>query len=152
LLNRLRMQHACESRAIAISGLERESPAFRPLGAEYLLNGCRSDWGWHLWRDRSPEEILLDREAVEIAVHVIGKLPSSQRRVIVMRDIEGVSSKETRAALYLSKANQRVLLHRARSKVRAALAGNRYDKGKTKLTTSIAVKRFAEEVDHAPAG
>jgi RNA polymerase sigma-70 factor (ECF subfamily) len=44
-----------------------------------------------------------------------------QRMVITMRDIEGLSSEEVRSALDISETNQRVLLHRARSKVRAGL-------------------------------
>jgi RNA polymerase sigma-70 factor, ECF subfamily len=48
-------------------------------------------------------------------------LPENQRRVLVLRDIEGWSSEEVRDLLELSEVNQRVLLHRARSRVRAAL-------------------------------
>ena len=44
-----------------------------------------------------------------------------QRRVITLRDIEGLGADETRELLDLSDGNQRVLLHRARSKVRQAL-------------------------------
>jgi RNA polymerase sigma-70 factor, ECF subfamily len=51
----------------------------------------------------------------------IDKLPEMQRLVITMRDLEGLSSEEVRSALEISETNQRVLLHRARSKVRAAL-------------------------------
>lgn len=51
----------------------------------------------------------------------IEALPASQRAVISLRDIEGWSSDEVRNALDLSEVNQRVLLHRARSKVRQSL-------------------------------
>ena len=51
----------------------------------------------------------------------IETLPDRQRQVIVLRDVEGWSSEEVRVSLDLTEANQRVLLHRARSKVRAAL-------------------------------
>ena len=51
----------------------------------------------------------------------IDQLPPTQRDVIRLRDVEGFSSAEVRALLDLSETNQRVLLHRARSKVRAAL-------------------------------
>ena len=51
----------------------------------------------------------------------IAELPPAQRDVITLRDVEGWSSAEVRAALDLSESNQRVLLHRARSKVRARL-------------------------------
>jgi len=49
------------------------------------------------------------------------ELPPKQREVITLRDVEGWSSAEVREALDLSEANQRVLLHRARAKVRARL-------------------------------
>jgi RNA polymerase sigma-70 factor, ECF subfamily len=51
----------------------------------------------------------------------IEQLPPAQRAVITMRDVQGLSSEEVCNALDLTETNQRVLLHRARSKVRAAL-------------------------------
>ena len=51
----------------------------------------------------------------------IARLPERQREVLTLRDMLGYSAEEARNALDLSETNQRVLLHRARSKVRAAL-------------------------------
>ena len=51
----------------------------------------------------------------------IDKLPPRQQEVIVLRDVEGWDPAEVSQALELSDGNQRVLLHRARSKVRADL-------------------------------
>jgi RNA polymerase sigma-70 factor (ECF subfamily) len=51
----------------------------------------------------------------------IDALPANQRAVISLRDVEGWSSDEVRNALDLTEVNQRVLLHRARSRVRQAL-------------------------------
>jgi RNA polymerase sigma-70 factor (ECF subfamily) len=51
----------------------------------------------------------------------VEQLPPAQRLVISLRDIEGWSAEEVCNVLELSESNQRVLLHRARSKVRAAL-------------------------------
>ena len=53
----------------------------------------------------------------------VAKLPEMQRLVITMRDLDGLPSEDVRNALDISETNQRVLLHRARSKVRSALEG-----------------------------
>ena len=48
-------------------------------------------------------------------------MPPAQRAVITLRDVEGMTAAETCELLELTEANQRVLLHRARSRVRRAL-------------------------------
>jgi RNA polymerase sigma-70 factor (ECF subfamily) len=68
-----------------------------------------------------PEERLLAAETREVIARAIDVLPPGQRAVISLRDVEGWSSDEVRNALDISEVNQRVLLHRARAKVRAAL-------------------------------
>jgi RNA polymerase sigma-70 factor (ECF subfamily) len=71
--------------------------------------------------DELPEDALLGHETLDVLKDAIAALPDMQRRVIVLRDIEGCSPSEVCELLGLSEANQRVLLHRARSKARAAL-------------------------------
>jgi len=68
-----------------------------------------------------PEERLLAAETREQIAAAIDALPASQRAVISLRDVAGWSAEEVRNALDLSEVNQRVLLHRARAKVRSAL-------------------------------
>jgi RNA polymerase sigma-70 factor (ECF subfamily) len=68
-----------------------------------------------------PWRTVLDGEARAVVDEAIAALPDRQRQVIELRDVEGWSSDEVRNVLELSETNQRVLLHRARSKVRAAL-------------------------------
>ena len=68
-----------------------------------------------------PEERLLSQETYACIERAIENLPPSQREIITLRDIEGWTSAETCSALGISEGNQRVLLHRARSKVRRAL-------------------------------
>jgi RNA polymerase sigma-70 factor (ECF subfamily) len=58
---------------------------------------------------------------VALVERTIAKLPPAQSVVITMRDVEGFESAEVCHALEISEINQRVLLHRARSKVRRAL-------------------------------
>jgi RNA polymerase sigma-70 factor (ECF subfamily) len=67
-----------------------------------------------------PEDRLLAGEARGVIDSAIAALPPNQRAVITLRDVEGLSSDETCNVLGLSETNQRVLLHRARAKVRAA--------------------------------
>jgi RNA polymerase sigma-70 factor, ECF subfamily len=72
---------------------------------------------WH----RLPEEALHQNETLRITVDAIAGLPPAQRAVIAMRDIQGCGPQEVCDVLGVSEGNQRVLLHRARSRVRAAL-------------------------------
>jgi RNA polymerase sigma-70 factor, ECF subfamily len=72
----------------------------------------------------SPDRVAEDRETLRVAMRAITELPPNQQAVIRMRDIEGWDADEVCAALNVSPANQRVLLHRARSRVRAALEGH----------------------------
>lgn len=68
-----------------------------------------------------PDERLLSGEVRELIFRAIEALPDNQRAAIVLRDVEGWSSAEVRNELGVAETNQRVLLHRARSKVRQAL-------------------------------
>src|ERR671914_1142616 len=114
-----------EARVVPFSTLEpadTRAPAldperFRPAGDALAghWQGSPPDWS------ALPEQSLLGREALEVAKRAIEALPDAQRRVITMRDIAGLSADDVCEALGLSDGNQRVLLHRARSRVRAAL-------------------------------
>jgi len=69
----------------------------------------------------SPERSLLTKELRERLQTIIETLPSNLQIVLWLRDVEGWSSEEVCNALMIQETNQRVLLHRARSRVRAAL-------------------------------
>jgi len=77
--------------------------------------------GWASPPRDLPEERLLAAETRDVIAAAIEQLPANQRAVISLRDVEGWSSEEVRNALDISEVNQRVLLHRARSRVRRAL-------------------------------
>ena len=68
-----------------------------------------------------PEQRAIDDETATTIRAAVERLPPDQREVMTMRDILGWTAAEVCDALDLSEVNQRVLLHRARSKVRAAL-------------------------------
>jgi RNA polymerase sigma-70 factor (ECF subfamily) len=68
-----------------------------------------------------PDEQLLSAETRALISRAIGELPALQRQVITLRDAQDLDAAETCSILGITEANQRVLLHRARSKVRQAL-------------------------------
>jgi RNA polymerase sigma-70 factor (ECF subfamily) len=70
---------------------------------------------------RTPEDELLAAETRTIILDAIDALPPAQREVILLRDVEGMPSTEVCNILALTDTHQRVLLHRARSRVRSAL-------------------------------
>lgn len=88
---------------------------FRPEDDE------RTPGAWSAPPRDLPEERLLAAETRAKIAEAIDALPATQAAVIQLRDVEGWSSDEVRNALDLSEVNQRVLLHRARAKVRTAL-------------------------------
>ena len=75
----------------------------------------------------TPEDRLIEGEARDVVLAAIEALSAGQRKVMALRDIEGWPAAETCEALGLSEGHQRVLLHRARTKVRAALDRYRAD-------------------------
>jgi RNA polymerase sigma-70 factor, ECF subfamily len=68
-----------------------------------------------------PQDVVLGRETLGVIEMAIEQLPEAQREVIRLRDVEGWSPMEVSETLEITDGNQRVLLHRARSKVRAAV-------------------------------
>ena len=73
------------------------------------------------WDEETPERLLLSKEGRIQIDKAIETLPMTQRQVINLRDIEGLTSQEVCNILEVSETNQRVLLHRARSRVRQVL-------------------------------
>ncbi len=99
--------------------------------AEHAVNPDRflpadHQWSGHWisfpsnWQEM-PEERLLSQETRARINLAIEAVPPNQREIIILRDIEGWTSEETCTFLGISEVNQRVLLHRARSKVRRVL-------------------------------
>ena len=121
LSNRAKTRGEREGRSLPFSALSAEAgePSVDPdrfLGPEDAQPGA-----WAAPPRAWPEEQLLASETLDVVRMAIEALPDAQREVIRLRDVEGWSPEEVAAALEISDGNQRVLLHRARSKVRAAL-------------------------------
>jgi RNA polymerase sigma-70 factor (ECF subfamily) len=107
-----------ESRSIPFSALGDDGgdePAVDP--DRFLGAGERFPGHWAV----PPEGRVLAQEALDMIEREIERLPPAQRAVITMRDVQGFTAEEVCNALDLTETNQRVLLHRARSKVRNAL-------------------------------
>jgi RNA polymerase sigma-70 factor (ECF subfamily) len=127
LTNTAKTRAEREGRTVPISSIlsevESDDPAVDP-GRFIDQNAAR--WGGH-WAappvswETLPEQRLESKETLERIQAAIECLPPAQRQVITLRDVGGWSSEEVCELLGLSEGNQRVLLHRARSKVRAAL-------------------------------
>lgn len=122
LLNRARTRAAKEGRAVPFSSLEEEtSGEQRAVPIERFA----SDGHWLQpvgdLGSRNPEGALMDAQARRVVDQAVAALPPMQRTVITLRDIEGWDGPEVCNALSISESNQRVLLHRARAAVRAAL-------------------------------
>jgi RNA polymerase sigma-70 factor (ECF subfamily) len=81
----------------------------------------RHPGGWSSPPRHLPEERLIAAETRQAIAEAIEALPASQRAVISLSDVDGWSSEEVRNALDITEVNQRVLLHRARARVRQAL-------------------------------
>jgi RNA polymerase sigma-70 factor (ECF subfamily) len=90
---------------------------FRPAGEPLAGHWASPVRDW----DEEPEERLLAAETRALVGAAIAELPSGQRAVITMRDVEGCAADEVCNVIGLTETNQRVLLHRARSRVRRAL-------------------------------
>jgi RNA polymerase sigma-70 factor (ECF subfamily) len=95
-------------------------------GESQGLHGRHPEDGFGL-QPSSAEEQLVLAEGSRLARQAITALPLRQREVILLRDIEGLSSSVVCDQLRVSSANQRVLLHRARAKVRQTLELNERD-------------------------
>lgn len=73
------------------------------------------------WSEINPERIVGGRQLLAHALAVLETLPPNQRAVVTLRDIEGLTPEETCSILEVTEANHRILLHRGRSRIRAAL-------------------------------
>jgi RNA polymerase sigma-70 factor (ECF subfamily) len=118
LVNTARTRATRDARSLPFSSLESDTgPVVDP--AAFGSDGRWSSAPARLEGD--PETGLLSRELREHLLEAVERLSPAQRAVITLRDLVGLSAPEVCELLDLTDANQRVLLHRARARVRAAL-------------------------------
>lgn len=127
LLNKARTKGVREKRTLPFASFRRRAEEGRdePAVDADRFQGRRGEHPGHWARPpvewNSPDQRLALDETRDVMLGAIAELPQRQREVLALRDIQGYSAEEARNALGLSETNQRVLLHRGRSKVRAAL-------------------------------
>ncbi len=126
LTNTAKTRAVREGRTLPLSSLAGADDPQEPALEADRFHGPDHPWPGH-WTARPavwsalPEERLLAGETRERLADALEGLPPNQRAVVTLRDVHGWSSEEVCNALSLSETNQRVLLHRGRSRMRSAL-------------------------------
>jgi RNA polymerase sigma-70 factor (ECF subfamily) len=126
LTNTAKTRAEREGRTVPFSSLGGDDPDEPSVDPDRFLDAGHPTWAGHWdayprsWDD-VPDKRLVSKETRERIERAIDELPPTQRLVIRLRDVEGFSSEEVCRLLEVSEANQRVLLHRARSRVRRAI-------------------------------
>jgi RNA polymerase sigma-70 factor (ECF subfamily) len=91
----------------------RFRPADEPWAGGWTEQGAPREW--------EPEAVLLAGEAMELLTRGLDALPPRQRAVVTLYDVHGLTADEVCTVLELTRANQRVLLHRGRARLRELL-------------------------------
>lgn len=125
--NKAKTRAGKEARSVPFSAMvAREVSRAEPAVDPDRFLGADAEWPGHWsrppesWGDR-PEERLLRKEMMDHLTRILESLPAVQRMVITLRDVEGHDAKSVCNVLGVTETNMRVLLHRARSKVRGQL-------------------------------
>ena len=125
LVNVARTRSEREARSIPFSSVAPPGEEDSPLDPDRFFGADHDRWPGHWTMGPAdwgiPDERALAAELRGEIIAAIDALGEAQREVITLRDIGGWNSKEVCNALGISEVNQRVLLHRARAKVRAAI-------------------------------
>lgn len=120
LVNCAKTRGVLEGRSVPVSALTQPDEEGASVPAERFLDE-HERWAGH-WAtppEPWPDARVESGELLALVAEALETLPPSQRTVMSMRDVEGLESSEVCELLRISEVNQRVLLHRARSKVRA---------------------------------
>lgn len=113
------------NRAISAGARKRRSVPVDDIGPVMRASRFDATGTWQVppepWADQVDDKVIAAKMAARILT-AIDELPLQQREVVTLCDVQGLSSEETCAILDISYANQRVLLHRGRSKLRQVIA------------------------------
>lgn len=125
LINQAKTRGVRDARTVAASSLTPTAEDAGPTVDPARMRGRFSILSGH-WRSYppewpSPEDEALAKETRRLLTAALAALPARQRVVVVLRDVEGYTSREVCELVGVSAANERVLLHRGRAALRAAL-------------------------------
>ncbi len=121
VMNRARTRISRESRTVALPALDASDAAERAVPLDRFMPDGHWAEAPRLWDELDPERMLSGRQLWQHVQEAIEKLPPGQQAVIILRDIEGRTAEEACELLTISSENQRVLLHRARGRVRRTI-------------------------------
>ena len=128
LSNQAKTRGVREARTVPWSSLAGDDQSAGPMVDPDRFRGSSDRWPGH-WTDEgsprqwepSPETSVISGEIRGLVAEALALLPERQRTVVSLRDVHGLTSDEVCESLGITAANQRVLLHRARSRLRVTL-------------------------------
>lgn len=122
LVNKAKKRGMQEKREVPFTALSRASEEDNPVDPEWFL----ADGHWkstpRRWEHETPERLVESQHTRDFVLGLVADLPDKERAVVRLRDLEEWSSEEVCEVLEISPVYQRVLLHRGRTRMRAALA------------------------------
>jgi RNA polymerase sigma-70 factor (ECF subfamily) len=125
LTNTAKTRAVREARSLPFAALSDQAAPDEPSVSADSFLGADTTWPGH-WATgpqawKTPLDDLLTAETRQMLGRAIDELPPAQRQVVTLRDVEGWSAREVCDALEISEANQRVLLHRGRTRLRTVI-------------------------------
>jgi RNA polymerase sigma-70 factor, ECF subfamily len=126
LVNRAKTKGVREARSTPFSAIDDTSSDEPQPAVDPSRFDDRGRWSLPPapWDDETPERLVANHQAMVLLEEELRQLPERQRIIVVLRDTLGWSAEEVCNVLELNETNQRVLLHRARSRLRARLEGH----------------------------
>jgi RNA polymerase sigma-70 factor (ECF subfamily) len=121
LVNQAKTRGVRERRTVPFASMAPDDGGPTVDPSRFMGPEDRYPGGWRTFPPAWPEEVALSNEVRHVVVSALDSLPPRQRAVVSLRDLDGLTSEEVSAMLQLKTGNQRVLLHRGRSVVRAHL-------------------------------
>ncbi len=122
LVNKAKNRRFREARWVPFSAMSDSDSDDTTVNPSRLTNEAYSADRLENWKSERPEAPLMRKETIRDLERALEELPPNQRAVVTLRDIEDLDAGEVCSTLRIAAGNQRVLLHRGRSKLRQALA------------------------------